>query len=200
MTTPAGSKKNSTTKWIAGAGIALAAVVAAVLVLTNGGETDDRELASNADTVPTTRAADTTAPATSVVGDTATTDTTASSTSSPTVATFVYPAIGNVAFLDGLALGWWDGTTWNEMPSGYDGPVTDPPLFDAQTVRYVDPAGQIVARGVSPLTEQCTEVGNQWTVGDDRATEGLVGTSGEWELRPREVVEIAADEAHLQSV
>ncbi len=125
--------------------------------------------------------------------------TTTSSTAPPAPA-FTFPNIGNVAFYNGLALGWWDGEAWVEMPSGFDGPVTDPPIFPASAIRYVDADSGTIERTGGDLREECTEVGNMWTIEDDPSTENLIGTSGGWDLRPRPVAEIGITDAHRESV
>ncbi len=179
-----------------------AAVIGAVIATRNNDQP-----AEHSEDTPSTTAADSSATTSGSTADpspegTAPPETTTSSPNTTTIPApaYVYPNIGNVAFYDGLAMGWWDGTSWGEMPSGIDGPIADPPVFAAQSVRYLAGTGEVFTREVSAMQEQCVEFGNMWTVGDDPTTEGLVGSTGDWELRPRPVEEIAADEAHRQAV
>ncbi len=214
MTTPDSSESpnGSRSPWlVAGAAVLVAAGVVGIVFATRGSDDSADEAASSTSSSTTDPSADETTStsdaATTASSDTGTSEaesvTTSTSTATTTTAqpdSLQYPNISNVAFMDGLALGWWDGSQWQTMPDGVEDPVSDPPVFAAQPVSYVDTSGQPLVREVSAMAELCTEFGNMWTVGDDSATEHLVGSSGDWDLRPRTVGPVEADDTHEQAV
>ncbi len=161
---------------------------------------DRDEVAVAVDFTTTTSQPDVEPPASSETQTTTSSTIAAPTTTAAPLESFEYPNIGNVAFYDGLALGWYSDGRWIEMPTGPDSDSLGPPNFDGATLRYVGKDGATVTRQAGPLSEECSDVGNIWSVGNVDSSDGLIGTSGEWELRPRPVQEIGIDDAHRQSV
>ncbi|NNF53400.1 MAG: hypothetical protein HKN03_03055 [Acidimicrobiales bacterium] len=182
------------------AGLVLVAGAIGALALTRNSDQEDVAVDVGLTTTTSSPGVD---PLTSTSAATTTTSSTTIAETTTTATppeSFEYPNIGNVAFYDGLALGWYSDGRWIEMPTGPDSDSLGPPNFDGATIRYVGQDGATVTRQAGSLGEECTEFGNMWSVGNADSSDGLIGTSGDWELRPRPVQEIGIDDAHRQSV